>query len=1592
MSLIAGKRMNTVAGYSLVRPIEIGVRESSWAVEGEGGTTRIVEICERFDDTEASGDALGSFFERARLQRRVAAATGKGPGGLGLGHAAGVHAEGATPWGGYLVRDAYSISAADLIAGKVRIRGDALHEIIAGVVTALGLYAEAGGRRHGDLVAASVLLSDDKPGRVRVGLHRPADALAYSGLANAAGDEMRRLGQLIFELVLHRPFREMGGYPVRDGPEWQRLGKTGGFWLGLVNELLEPRGCGLSLEEVAARIGGQRFKVDGPGVGVYLGRGLAAAAVVLVVGGGVLWFARPRPQPQLREFKQPTFEKWLEITPVVASLRAGISERDGEAPAAVVRALGALDVTDEDRGGFKTPLKDFFDVPQVFSEADFDFRRSMDKPISVLVDDLEEFVQSDLDSRVGEEGDPEPKEGSDQYKIERLAALYEDGLERFVGSEDRPGVLGGLSTEAWPARGLIEGVTAGGEFDWMRESGRELFSGSVDTVNSWVDGFGDDGGPGLFDGGFKASDPLSEGRLESVERFLDAATEIEEAAAVVGAWKDELYPAIETGSESVSAKAGWPALHASVLRRLDGDRDAFLASFEGFAQRVGVVGAGEGIRELDVRLRDSVSVIKDIDEYLGAGWDIERTDLIQVSKWLDMARERIEERPAEGDDVSTAAWVDARVGLGREWLEAVGSAGVVTESDWPAILFLDELEATRKLWNEVAAAEPELTKEAEIKAFDRFGFVHYRLGEFEARVKELLAFPRWESLLDEVNSEHGLIGSEIDEFAQKIESIHSVLMQDPRELVDSWPKDLPGFVAGNEAFADARARIGESVIRVWRESPGGPGADEETMKRSADTDALRVSLRGIDDVLQRAWERVDALVDGERAFGGFDIHAIRGRARVLVAEGFADSLTNDGPWGDRPAYKDDRYFDGVLDEAEALWLASLDALDSDLGVLGEAVGGIARGRVAGESYGAGRVADAGELRGFAGRLRGESAELIEGVGDVQEALRSVEGLLEIGTLADATALVNRFVDESGTDSHAGLAVAAIRRLDGLGIDGSVWPGRVEGLAGQSEVLRDGLSALRAGLDEADWDRLSAGDEGGRGLRTVIQEWWLRGVGLAGTRQSFASVVDGASGWFDGIEGEWDGLLGASLLQGRGRYNARSVEIRREIDRLAGKAIAAGVGKSGAEIQRLDTELRRNIESELNKLDSAAGATLDDAEARAARGWMDGLRGVLRDAAGGRAGWDPASFGPVGVDGFAGWTHSLNDSVDPPVLTYSNANGSQRVEFVLVSDLPSGGQVFLAKDEVSVSLCGEILRERGSFIGDDALGVWYEVVGRNRSGNLVEGPSSREVFTRGTNAKRYRLSSRKKWLTGDVYGAEQRDVSFPAYPGQLRGAAFDEISSDQGSPDGTHPVNYIRGSLAAGIARAFGCRLPTDEEFRAALGKVPGPRSGRWNLRDETFLAQQANHRAAIAFGVTTHYKPGLWSYDGTDGNNLTIWDTASGRDGKLWFYKTDGEDAAFQQGILFQHLVGNVGEFVGLTDSASTLSEIRVMGASALSDPNVQPGDVMPADVGSGTRNGFVDVGFRLAIDADDFGSLGKLVQKEIIKTESVAFVSGVKE
>ena len=61
MPLIACERTGMVGGYTLVRPVVVGVRESVWSAVDPSGSPCTVEICERFDGSAESGAALDAL-------------------------------------------------------------------------------------------------------------------------------------------------------------------------------------------------------------------------------------------------------------------------------------------------------------------------------------------------------------------------------------------------------------------------------------------------------------------------------------------------------------------------------------------------------------------------------------------------------------------------------------------------------------------------------------------------------------------------------------------------------------------------------------------------------------------------------------------------------------------------------------------------------------------------------------------------------------------------------------------------------------------------------------------------------------------------------------------------------------------------------------------------------------------------------------------------------------------------------------------------------------------------------------------------------------------------------------------------------------------------------------------------------------------------------------------------------------------------------------------------------------------------------------------------------------------------------------------
>lgn len=242
---------------------------------------------------------IDAFLRRCEVQRGLARAGAK--------RWARVHDAGRFDEGAYAVIDAQPRSAHQLILRKVdlwrsgdpRDPGATLRAIVKGVVEALQeLARHRSGRGHGALKPSNILLAGDGP----VASARPilTDPLPDdpARAAEFARRDRRDLGGLIYQLVTHRPFRELAAWPVEDGPEWRAFGRRGGTrWLDLCNRLLDPRAAsGPGLDEVAAEL--EAWPAEPPRRQVPA---VIALSVLLLAGGGAaVWYAtRPPPRPML---------------------------------------------------------------------------------------------------------------------------------------------------------------------------------------------------------------------------------------------------------------------------------------------------------------------------------------------------------------------------------------------------------------------------------------------------------------------------------------------------------------------------------------------------------------------------------------------------------------------------------------------------------------------------------------------------------------------------------------------------------------------------------------------------------------------------------------------------------------------------------------------------------------------------------------------------------------------------------------------------------------------------------------------------------------------------------------------------------------------------------------------------------------------------------------------------------------------------------------------------------------------------------------------------------------------------------------------
>jgi hypothetical protein len=216
-----------------------------------------------------------------------------------------------------------------------------------------------------------------------------------------------------------------------------------------------------------------------------------------------------------------------------------------------------------------------------------------------------------------------------------------------------------------------------------------------------------------------------------------------------------------------------------------------------------------------------------------------------------------------------------------------------------------------------------------------------------------------------------------------------------------------------------------------------------------------------------------------------------------------------------------------------------------------------------------------------------------------------------------------------------------------------------------------------------------------------------------------------------------------------------------------------------------------------------------------------------------------------------------------------------------------------------------------------------------------------------------------------------------------------------------------------VARQLGCRLPTTNEWIAALKQMTDPLPNdqimqrlRPNVRDVTFGNQLAWRNGeqkrifkklddevkridpnANAPPVDTPY-PDWGSYSNKDKGKPHATMPNDYHDRILWFSSVASAD---QEGMKFKHLVGNVAEFVCdkpvvieelNADQAGLLSTIQaklkvagvkvsIIGGSALSDPSIPFDNETSVTPGSA----YADVGFRLAFTGSRALSLAQRIK-----------------
>ncbi len=242
-----------------------------------------------------SSKSWAPVYEAAAIREGSEGSSGGGeaatPGGIDERNASGA----------YAVLDRYDRSVQSLIDGRVNLNNDDLRNVMAGTIQGLIDLKKIANRPHGNVKPSNILLANAADlAKATVHLSDPAADGALG--PNAGQKDLSDLAKILYELVNLRPYQ---GGTIGRTKDWDELGPNGEDWRKLCNTLLDPAAPAdeRNLEKILPVAQTWTAKPKKSKAPILIA---ASIFLVLVVGGGALWFfTRP---PKL-DFNQPNWEK-----------------------------------------------------------------------------------------------------------------------------------------------------------------------------------------------------------------------------------------------------------------------------------------------------------------------------------------------------------------------------------------------------------------------------------------------------------------------------------------------------------------------------------------------------------------------------------------------------------------------------------------------------------------------------------------------------------------------------------------------------------------------------------------------------------------------------------------------------------------------------------------------------------------------------------------------------------------------------------------------------------------------------------------------------------------------------------------------------------------------------------------------------------------------------------------------------------------------------------------------------------------------------------------------------------------------------------